>query len=55
MEKLQFSGDHIPETIQYVTVKEEKTCLLGQAFSCAVKGVLDCKKEKKKKWELEEK
>lgn len=33
----------------YVAKKEENVCLLGQTFSCAIKGVLDCKKKKKKK------
>lgn len=28
----------------YVTMKEENVCLLGQ--TCAIKGVLDCKKKK---------
>ena len=31
----------------YVTMKEENVRLLGQTFSCAIKGVLDCKKKKK--------
>lgn len=33
----------------YVAKKEENVCLLGQTFSCAIKGVLDCKKKKKKR------
>lgn len=33
----------------YVTMKAENVCLLGQTFSCAIKGVLDCKKKNKKK------
>lgn len=32
----------------YVTTKEENVCLFRQTFSCAIKGVLDCKKKKKK-------
>lgn len=49
MDKLQFNGHYISETTVYVTRKEEnETCLLGQTFSCAIKGVLDCKKKKKK-------
>ena len=32
-------------------MKEENQtlCLLGQTFSCAIKGVLDCKKKKEEK------
>lgn len=32
----------------YVTLKEENVRLLGQTFSCAIKGVLDCKKKSQK-------
>lgn len=27
-------------------MKEENVCLLGQTFSCAIQGVLGCKKKK---------
>lgn len=47
MENLQFNGHYISETICH---NERRKCVSVQAdFSCAIKGVLDCKKNKKQK------